>query len=65
MKTVDQWLRELPMENRNKAIQNITSSIMLKGYKVGSLSAALKMAFWWKASPEGHNYWKDVCNRLV
>jgi hypothetical protein len=64
MKTVFEWMQEIPEPHRAKAIKNISNGVFIRGTKVSSITAAIKTAFWWAKSPEGHYYWKAVSNRL-
>jgi len=61
--TIMDWLYELQdVEVRKRAIQlcdptahEITAS---------SLDEALKAAFFWETTPEGHDYWHSIYNEL-
>lgn len=55
-KTIAQWLQELPEPYRTKALNNSRGRTN-RHEEVDSLSTALMCAFFWKESPEGHDYW--------
>ena len=55
MKTVLEWLNELPEVARDKAVTNMEPASA--DVKVSYLSIALVVAFNWEGSPEGRNYW--------
>ena len=64
MKTVKQWLKTLPTEQKNKALNNLTSK------SIGNLSSdkasnALLIAFSWKDAPEGFEYWDNAWEALL
>lgn len=62
MKTIEQWLTELPDECRDKALKNMDA--FDAKYQVDSLDAAVLSAFDWEQSPEGHNYWSAIHDKL-
>jgi hypothetical protein len=57
MKTVREWLNELPEEIRERAISNAYNDRLENRYE--SIDRALKTAFSWIASPEGGDFWAD------
>lgn len=62
MKTIKEWLQELPEPYKTQALNN-TSSIMANN-KVESLSYAIESAFIWTDTPEGHFYWRRCSRQL-
>lgn len=58
MKTIKEWLNEMPEPYRSQSINNH------EGYKglgyAGSLSIALILAFKWSSTMEGTKYWEKV-----
>ena len=66
MKTVKDWLDELPQPYRFEAINNVIND---RGAKAllrtsESLSDALKIAFYWDEAPEGANYWRHLFAKI-
>jgi len=57
MKTIKQWLETLEEPYKTEALNNSYSSN--EAIEVMSLSEALKWAFTWSVTNEGHYYW---CN---
>lgn len=55
MKTIKQWLEELPEPYRTQALENYERKQMSH-----SLSLALASAFHWHYTPEGWNYWFEL-----
>lgn len=62
MKTIKEWLEELPEPYRTQSINN-TPKKVLEVYKQ-SLEKALLASFVWKNSKEGHGYWVFVFESL-
>ena len=62
MKTIKEWLEELPEPYRKKSINN-TPKKVLEVYKQ-SLEKALLASFVWNNSKEGHDYWVFVFESL-
>lgn len=62
IKTVREWLMELPDGVRDKAIKNAESEEepSLDLHEV-SLAGSILGSFTWSSSPEGQLYWKDQC----
>lgn len=58
MKTVREWLNELPDGYRERAIANCQNP----NAETGSLREALFGAFAWWDSKEGYEFWDKVCN---
>lgn len=58
VKTIEEWLCQLPPEIRNKAIANTTITDLKK--QVSSLDKAIIDAFTWDITPEGENYWDEI-----
>ena len=63
MKTIKEWLEELPEPYRTRAIEN-TGEKRLSMYAV-SLPEAIAGAFAWIDSPQGDIYWIDVYRTLI
>ena len=63
MKTIEEWLRELPIEYRDKALANLR---LEKSYLLRrTLSIAILGAFLWSESPEGFDFWRKVYNQIL
>jgi hypothetical protein len=62
MKTLHQWLMELPEPIKTKALLNIDRQRRGKwvGHECRDLSEAINMAFFWDKTPEGHFYWLQI-----
>ena len=63
-KKISEWLKELPMPYREMALYNYANG-KIRDVLVNSMSSALSFAFDWRQSPEGHEYWNDVFDRLA
>ena len=59
MKTIRQWLEELPDPYRTQALENIRVKEVLDLPEL-SFSVALRSAFTWDATPQGYDYWSAV-----
>lgn len=70
MKTVKEWLKELPEPYRSQALENIEIPECTDGQKhthdtvVGSSSDAVSKAFWHGQTPQGRKYWYSLIRRL-
>lgn len=62
MKTIKEWLEELPEPYRSQALKNVHKHLLTA--KDESLSEALNGAFTWKNTPQGHDYWMDLRDKL-
>lgn len=64
MKTVKQWLEELPEPIRTQAFENnrLQDRVYSLEVKVPSLSSAILLAFKWHGTDEGHHYWDNITN---
>lgn len=63
MKTIKNWLEELPTGIREKALFNYSTEAPEKeedNYIV--MSEALSAAFVWMGTPEKHNFWQALFN---
>ena len=64
--TIGYYINQLPDGIREKAIANIEKQVGL-GYldfthpRLTSVSIAVKGAFGWEDTPEGEDFWNDVC----
>jgi hypothetical protein len=63
MKTIREWLEELPEPHRTQAINNAEKYDMID-ISVDSLIDAIGQGFIWRESPEGGNYWVDLIIKL-
>jgi hypothetical protein len=63
MKTIQEWLNELPEDVRDKAIAN-TDKDLLEINLYNRLSHALEGAFVWALTPEGWDYWDKIHDSL-
>ena len=69
-KTVKEWLNELPLEHRSKAITNLNiynagqegDEALTESLTRPSQIAALYSAFEWEHTPEGFEYWSRVAS---
>lgn len=63
MKTALEWFNELPEPYRTQAIENTKEAMIdLKDKKI---SGALRGAFIWELSPQGHDYWQELYETLL
>jgi len=62
MKTVKEWLEELPEPYRSQALKNTRDSD--GKLEVKSLVTALECAFLWMLSPQGYHYWSELSKTL-
>lgn len=64
MKTIKEWLNDLPEPYKSKALFNFYTYQDKLGIeitsKVSGLPAAINSAFSWADSPEGAKYWGEV-----
>ena len=61
MKTIKEWLKELPEPYRSEAIENTDSSrLVYKTSMVKDTATALKTAFAWNETKEGFVYWMEL-----
>ena len=72
MKTIKEWLNEIPEpEIREAALRNMDiekerwygDPIELRERE--TLSRAICCAFTWEDTPEGHDFWQDYENKLI
>jgi hypothetical protein len=63
MKTVEQWLNELPKGLRKKAFENLLRDC--KDDKETSMASALRKAFGWAHTKEGFEFWLNIYNKYV
>lgn len=67
MKTIKEWLDQLPQPQRHEAINNVINqhgAIALEN-KVRSLTKAIQWGFDWDRSPEGAQYWYNLYLKIV
>lgn len=63
MKTILQWMQELPESQRKQALHNMTLyPYMPHSTEVDSLKSALLRAFVWGRGNGTAQYWSDVYN---
>lgn len=58
IKTIKEWLSELPEPTRSQALENMNP--LLENKREGCLWGALTGAFNWEDSPQGHSYWSAI-----
>lgn len=66
MKTVEQWLKELPEPYRTQALENLVHS--QRNIVVDDIVKAVLNAFAWGDTDfidQGFDYWRILCNRLL
>lgn len=61
MKTIREWLSELPEPYRSKAVLNTSKRIL--NSKSRTLGETLISAFSWEATTDGYEYWNDLWRR--
>ena len=61
-KKIKDWLNKLNNPYKQQAITNLNTSV--KEIKVNNICDALSLAFSWKHSKEGLEYWNEVYERL-
>jgi hypothetical protein len=64
MKTIKEYLEELPEPWRSQALENCDPDNMQKD-RCTSQRSALMSAFIWSKSPEGKRYWNDFYRTLL
>jgi hypothetical protein len=66
MKTIREWLNELPEDVRSKAVENVNA--MMSGVTMEKLTPTVKRAissaFPWMPSNEGFDYWFKIYTSL-
>ena len=60
MKTIREFLEELPEPYRSQALENCKNGDLASH----SLSRAIEDAFVWKNTPQGDRYWNRVCCKI-
>jgi hypothetical protein len=60
MKKISEWLNELPEPQRTLALENFSSEDVM----VDKLSLALLRGFCWRNTPQKHQYWSELFNKL-
>lgn len=63
MKTIRQWLNELPMPERDKAFRHEQYWWSDIEFAEPSLIRAVNNAFTWHDSRERHEYWSGIADR--
>lgn len=63
MKTIREWLEELPEPYKTQAKQN-TKKLSVFKLEEPTLSDAVMSAFRWETTPEGLNYWMNLYDEL-
>lgn len=58
MKTVKEWLEELPEGYRELALANAKENCLSN--ECEDICEALYISFIWRASSEGYNFWNNV-----
>ena len=64
MKTIKEWLEELPEPYRSQALENAEKEKSLEGLEP-SLGQALLAGFRWSNTNQGHAYWGELRAELV
>ncbi len=66
MKTIKEWLEELPEPYRSESIENMEAEVdRYTGDRMDSnLKSALFCAFIWVDSPQGTGYWANIFDSL-
>lgn len=59
MKTLHEWIGELPFDAQNKALANVKDKERLD-MQFPDLGDALAHAFVWGTTAEGHDYWDHL-----
>lgn len=62
MKTIKEWLSELPEPYKTKALANASKAVLKE--EEPDLNQALRAAFIWETAPEGKVYWDNVTDAL-
>lgn len=62
MKTIREWLEELPEPYRTQALENTPE--LYEDLYAPSLKYAIEHAFYWVESEQGMNYWDDFVDTL-
>jgi len=61
MKTIKEWLSELPEPARSQALDNYEGP---ENRMASSILEALMIAFIWEATVEGWDYWNNIYEEL-
>lgn len=61
-KTIKDWLNTLNNPYKQKALTNLNTN--MRNIRVESVSSALLIAFNWRSSLEGFDYWDELFERL-
>lgn len=66
LKSIVELLEELPEPYRTQALLNNDDAAgnLWKIVSDNTIACALSWAFAWSFSPQGSDYWKDVCEKL-
>lgn len=68
MKTIREWLEQLPEPYRTQALENAFSIRSLfdidREPSRQTIKCALREAFIWHKTSQGHTYWADIANTL-
>lgn len=64
MKTIKEWLHELPEPYRIRALHNVKESFELLEITEDSLIEALSGAFVWSTTKEGYEFWSKFVEEL-
>ena len=59
MKTIKQWLEELPEPYRTQALENYDENYLNKIIEIKDCLDALRFAFDWSNTSQGFNYWQS------
>lgn len=61
MKTIRQHLETLPEPFRREALESLETR---GNNKIETLDDALKSAFTWVKTPQGHEYWSELVKKI-
>jgi hypothetical protein len=65
MKTIKEYLEELPEPWRSQALENYDPKFHPHTKTTSSLESAISWAFDWSESPEGHEYWSTAHDSII
>ena len=64
IKTIKQWLEELPEPYRTQALENYQDFFYQDEEPINYISDAINWAFRWESSKEGYDYWFNFWEKL-
>lgn len=63
-KAARKWLEELPEPYRSEALEAVQLFPLTPNFNCETLSGDVRYAFWFDDSPQGYDYWDNLCTQL-